>query len=354
MSREEEKDGATPAVIVDRLAVTYPGGVEALRGVSFSVEKQEIFGLLGPNGAGKTTLLNVLTTLLRPTYGQAFLQGLNLARCRNEARMSLGYVSQDLAVDDELTGLDNLRLQAGLYHMDPTLARRRIAEVLELVDLRERAADGVATYSGGMRKRLDIACGLIHHPRILFLDEPTLGLDIQTRHEIWRYIKRLQEEVKMTILLTTHYMDEADLLCQRLAIIDRGSLKALDTPQNLKLELGGGLIVFSFAPGADGEKVREALDTLKSQPFTRELSLRDNEHFLVTTNGEEALPSFIAAIGGLGIPLQKITQKMPTLDDVFLYHTGRQLREEETTREEMARVRTSMSRLRGGRRGRGH
>ncbi len=331
---------------VDNLSVIYPGGIKALDGVSFSVPEQEIFGLLGPNGAGKTTLIMVLTTLLAPTGGLARVNGVDVIKDKNRVRMNLGYVSQELAIDDELTGLDNLRLQAGLYHMDHAIRHKRIDEVLELVGLMERARDRVDTYSGGMRKRLDIACGLIHRPEILFLDEPTLGLDIQTRHEIWHYIKRLREEVKMTILLTTHYMDEADSLCRRVAIIDRGSLKAIDTPESLKKQMGGGLIVFQFDQSARPETIDQAMIRLKNQDFVREITQKDDEYLLLTDNSEESLPLFFEALDGLRLNLKKVTLKMPSLDDVFLYHTGRQLREESVSREEMDRVRSSMRRLR--------
>lgn len=331
---------------VDNLSVIYPGGIKALDGVSFSVPEQEIFGLLGPNGAGKTTLIMVLTTLLAPTGGLARVNGIDVAKDKNRVRMNLGYVSQELAIDDELTGLDNLRLQAGLYHMDHSIRHKRIEEVLELVGLTERARDRVDTYSGGMRKRLDIACGLIHRPEILFLDEPTLGLDIQTRHEIWHYINRLREEVKMTILLTTHYMDEADLLCRRVAIIDRGSLKAIDAPEILKKQMGGGLIVFQFNQSARPETIDQAMNRLKNQDFVREITQKNGEYLLLTDNSEESLPLFFEALDGLRLNLKKVTLKMPSLDDVFLYHTGRQLREESVSREEMDRVRSSMRRLR--------
>ncbi len=313
------------------------------------MEEQEIFGLLGPNGAGKTTLIMVLTTLLKPTGGSAYLNGYNVAKCTNQVRMNLGYVSQDLAIDDELTGLDNLWLQAGLYHMDRSIRKKRTDEVLELVGLRDRAADRVDTYSGGMRKRLDIACGLIHRPGILFLDEPTLGLDIQTRHEIWHYINRLREEVKMTILLTTHYMDEADTLCKRIAIIDRGEMKAIDTPARLKQELGGGVIIFQFTDAAEPGVPEKALEALRGQDFVREISKNDGDFYLLTNESEEALPKFFTVLEGFPLRLKKVTMKMPTLDDVFLFHTGEQLREGTISREAIARSRSSMQRLRGQR-----
>jgi len=262
------------------LTKVYPGGIVAVNNVSFSVNEGEIFGFLGPNGAGKSTTIAMLTTLISPTKGTATINGIDITRHAYQARLELGFVSQDLAVEDALSGYDNLRLQAGFYHIPRTEAQVRIAEVLKMVDLTARAKDKAETYSGGMRKRLDIACGLIHRPRILFLDEPTLGLDIQTRREIWKYINTLREEIKMTIFLTTHYMDEADSLCDRVAIIDRGIIKTLDTPAALK-------------------------DALKKEI------------------------------------------EQPTLDDVFLHHTGKEMREDYSNKEAAFKSRMIMRRARG-------
>ena len=198
-----------PAIAVTDLQKTYRGGIEAVRGISFQIERGEIFGFLGPNGAGKSTTIMMLTTLIRPTGGSAIVNGLDIVKESYRVRTQLGYVSQELAVDDNLTGYENMILQARFYHIPKSQINARIDEVLELVGLNDRAHDRVEFYSGGMRKRLDIACGLIHRPSVLFLDEPTLGLDIQTRHEIWHYIEQLRSDNKMTIFLTTHYMDEA-------------------------------------------------------------------------------------------------------------------------------------------------
>jgi len=262
------------------LTKIYPGGILAVDQVSFSVFEGEIFGFLGPNGAGKSTTIALLTTLLSPTSGTATINGIDIIRHAYQARLELGFVSQDLAVEDALTGYDNLRLQAGYNHLSRQEARERIDEVLTMVDLTARAKDKVETYSGGMRKRLDIACGLIHRPRILFLDEPTLGLDIQTRREIWKYVNTLRVENKMTIFLTTHYMDEADSLCDRIAIIDRGVIKTLDTPTALKDAIRGEV-------------------------------------------------------------------ENPTLDDVFLHHTGNEMREETTSKESVIKSRMAIRRARG-------
>lgn len=262
------------------LTKVYKGGIVAVNQVSFTVNEGEIFGFLGPNGAGKSTTIALLTTLLSPTSGTATIHGIDIIKHAYQARLELGFVSQDLAVEDALTGYDNLRLQAGFYHLSRVESRERIAEVLAMVDLTGRAKDKVETYSGGMRKRLDIACGLIHRPRILFLDEPTLGLDIQTRREIWKYVNTLREENKMTIFLTTHYMDEADSLCDRIAIIDRGVIKTLDKPSALK------------------DAIRNEVEN-------------------------------------------------PTLDDVFLHHTGKEMREDVTSKEEAFKSRMIIRRARG-------
>src|ERR1035438_2072807 len=234
--------------IIDAQGLTkvFPGGLIAVNDVSFSVKEGEIFGFLGPNGAGKSTTIAMLTTLIKPTKGTAWVTGIDIIKQPYQARLAIGYVSQDLAIEDALTGYENLKLQAGFYHIPKAEAAKRIKEVLEMVELTDRAKDKGETYSGGMRKRLDIACGLIHRPKLLFLDEPTLGLDIQTRREIWKYINHLREEIKMTIFLTTHYMDEADSLCDRIAIIDKGAIKVCDKPSVLKKLLGNGIVEFSF------------------------------------------------------------------------------------------------------------
>lgn len=275
-----EADARVDDVIIDvqELRKTYPGGIEAVKGISFQVMKGEVFGFLGPNGAGKSTTIMMLTTLLRPTAGTAVINGFDIAKAPYEVRMQLGYVSQDLAVDDNLTGRENLRLQAGFYHIPKDQVNARINEVLELVGLADRADDLVESYSGGMRKRLDIACGLIHRPRVLFLDEPTLGLDIQTRREIWRHIERLRRENNMTMFLTTHYMEEADTLCDRIAIIDRGVIKAIGSPGALKAQLGGDVIYIRFDE-AHADRIAETVEALRALPEVKEVRAhRDDMH----------------------------------------------------------------------------
>ncbi len=227
--REAESGSSSDAIRVESLTKTF-GEMRAVDGVSFSVPSGEIYGLLGPNGAGKTTIINMLSTLLKPTSGRAEVAGYDVGRHRDSVRRSIGIVFQEPALDGKLTGRENLEFHAMMYGLDRETRRRKIDEVLSLVDLSDKAKVLVENYSGGMKRRLEIARGLIHRPRVLFLDEPTLGLDTQTRRRIWDYIRMLNRDTGVTIILTTHYMEEADALCRRVAIMDRGRFVALDTP----------------------------------------------------------------------------------------------------------------------------
>lgn len=343
-----EKKAAVPeaAIAVNELAKTYRGSIEAVKGISFQVNTGEIFGFLGPNGAGKSTTIMMLTTLIRPTGGTATVNGLDIVKYAYQVRTRLGYVSQDLAVDDSLTGNQNLILQAAFYHIPRQQADKRILELLDLVGLSDRRHDRVESYSGGMRKRLDIACGLIHRPRILFLDEPTLGLDIQTRHEIWRYIERLRSEHQMTIFLTTHYMDEADALCDRIAIIDRGLLKVIDSPSALKSRLGGDVIFFRFGAGPDDRAAAATVEALKALPEVKEVSLSGQEQVVVARNGNSLLPQIFDIAREKGARIDSVTLKRPTLDEVYLAHTGRALRDRQTGKEDVQRQIMAMRRAR--------
>ena len=222
------------------------GDVVAVNDVSFSVETGEIFGFLGPNGAGKSTTMMILTTLLKPSSGRALVYGHDVASDPKKVRESIGFVQQETTVDEYLTGRENLILQAKLNHIPTGEIKQRIDEVLDLIELTEKQDESVVTYSGGMRKRLDIAGGLLHRPKVLFLDEPTVGLDIQTRRKIWEYIKKIHDEYEMTIFLTTHYMEEADQLCDRIGIIDDGKIQIIDSPQNMKNALGNEVITITI------------------------------------------------------------------------------------------------------------
>jgi len=347
------RDGAfkerTEMIRTENLVKVFPGGNKAVDDVTLSVYEGEIFGFLGPNGAGKSTTIMILTTLLDATDGRAFVGGHDVSRNRKQVRLNLGYVSQVLSVDDALSGEENLWLQAGFYNLPREERKKRINEVLELIGLQQRRKDLVETYSGGMRKRLDIAAGLIHRPRVLFLDEPTLGLDIQTRREIWSYIRRLREEAVMTIFLTTHYMEEADQICDRIGIIDRGRLMIIDTPTNLKKSLGGDLIFFDFAASAGQQERGKALEQLKEQPFIikiNPLSSNPDGFVAVCSDGEADLPRFFAVLEEIKVKVSRVTLKIPSLDDVFLAYTGSELREEHADKEKNMQHRFTMRRLR--------
>jgi len=332
-----------PIIHVEELRKTYPGGVEAVRGLSFQVEEGEIFGFLGPNGAGKSTTIMMLTTLLRPTSGSMRVVGLDPTVNPFAVRSQIGYVSQDLAVDDALTGRENLWLQGNFYHLSPAENRRRSQELLELVGLADRADDLVETYSGGMRKRLDIACGLMHRPRLLFLDEPTLGLDIQTRRQIWAYLEQMKHQFGMTLFLTTHYMEEADALCDRVAIIDQGQIRAVGRPEELKAAIGGDLVHLRL-DGAEAQAKAQAI--LEALPPVRSVQAADGQLQVVVTNGDDAVVPIIQALAQAGVAPHAITVKKPTLDDVYLAHTGKELRAESGSRDEGMQARMRMRRIR--------
>jgi len=333
------------AIEVEGLVKVYRGGVRAVDGISFSIREREIFGFLGPNGAGKSTTIKCVIGLLRPTSGTIRVLGKDVRRDPGAVKRNIGYAAQETAVDDRLTGWENLYLQGRFYHLSRREIRRRGEEVLKLFGLWERRNDTADTYSGGMLKRLDIACALIHRPRILFLDEPTLGLDVQTRKTIWDYIERLRSEHGMTIFLTTHYMEEADVLSDRVAIIDRGRIVALDRPGALKAGIGGDLITVRFSTG-DGLEL--LLRSLKALPGVREIrEAQDGIHrIVVEKNGDQLIPEIVRLAQDHGIGIHSIRLKRPTLDDVYLHYTGRQIREAEGSREELIRSRVMARRIR--------
>ena len=330
---------------VNRLSKTYLGGIEAVKGITFDVEEGEIFGFLGPNGAGKSTTMMMLTTLISPTSGSAKVCGYDVVREPNSVRFSIGYVSQDLAVDDALTGWENLYLQGRFYHIPKETLEKRIMELLELVHLTERANEKVENYSGGMRKRLDIAMGLIHRPRVLFLDEPTLGLDVQTRQDIWDYIIKIRRENNMTIFLTTHYMEEADKICDRIAIIDYGEIKAIDTPKRLKEKLGGDLITLSIKQNGI-ESIDIFLENIRELKSVKDVKRSDGRDTIVAEGGERLIPVIFNIAHDKGVEILSITLKQPTLDDVYIAYTGRELRNEEGSTEDNRRMDRILRRLR--------
>ena len=334
------------AIIVENLKKTYSNGTEAVKGINFSVDYGEIFGFLGPNGAGKSTTIKVIIGLLRPTAGKVYLDGFNIEENPYEARMSKGYASQETSVDDRLTAYENIYLQGRFFHLDAKTIEKRAKDVLEMFGLWERRNDLVDSFSGGMRKRLDIAGALIHEPKILFLDEPTLGLDIQTRHAIWNYITDLQKNLKMTIFLTTHYLEEADALCDRVAIIDHGEIKAMDKPGVLKSSIGGDIITLTFSN--DKGKTDSFLPIIKEIDNVKSVNPLKNGIYqiVVSKNGDEVIPVIFSLAQQKHINITSVRLKRPTLDDVYLKYTGTTIREAESSREEIAKQRIMMRRMR--------
>ncbi|KAB2946033.1 MAG: ATP-binding cassette domain-containing protein [Candidatus Methanoperedens sp.] len=302
--------------------------VTAVNKISISVKPGELFGLLGPNGAGKTTLISMLSTMIEPSGGSALVWGYNVMKDADAVRQNIGVVFQDTTLDDRLTGRENLDLHGRLYGLDGKTRKERIKEVLSLVELTERADAIVKTYSGGMMRRLEIARGLMHHPHVLFLDEPTLGLDPQTRMHIWDYIKKLNKEEGVTILLTTHYMEEADRLCDRIAIIDNGEIVALDNPQNLKNSLGGDVITLGLENPGDVDKL---CNSYQKDGCANIITQNQNEVFITVNNGERQIPHILLLASQAGIPIISVSLRKPTLDDVFIHYTGRAIRDKEVS-----------------------
>ena len=303
-------------VIVNDITKVYKGNIKAVDGVSLNIHEGEVFGLLGPNGAGKTTTLHILATLLKPTSGYAKVNGFDVVKQPGKVRESIGIVFQDPSSDELLTGYENLKMHALMYGVPSSIRTQRINEVLELVDLTGRRNDLLKTYSGGMRRRLEIARGLLHRPKVLFLDEPTLGLDPQTREHIWEYIERLVKEEKLTIILTTHYMDEADRLCDRLAIMDYGKVVVLDTLEELKRGLGGDIIkIRARSPN---------LTALESFSYIKLVETDGDELTLTVVDAGSHIQEILATIGKVDL----VDLRPPTLSDVFLKYTGRQYREQ--------------------------
>ena len=297
------------------------GQVEAVAGIDLRVDAGEIFGFLGPNGAGKTTTLRMLATLLPPTAGEARIAGCDLRREARRVRERVGYVGQRGGADFAATGLAELVLQARLYGASRSEARRRATELVSALDLESCIARPTGSYSGGQRRRLELALGLVNRPRLLFLDEPTTGLDPQARARLWEEIRRLREG-GTTVFLTTHYMDEADVLCDRLAIIDHGRLVAEGTADELKRQVAGDVVTVGVS------EPQRALELLAGQPFVREGGSEDGQLRLYVERGEAAMPAILRLLDDAGLELSTIALARPTLDDVFLRQTGRSLREE--------------------------
>jgi len=320
-----------PVIKVENLVRRF-GDFEAVRGVSFDVSEGEIFGFLGPNGAGKTTTINMLVTMLRPSGGEAFVAGCSVRRQPRRVRESIGIVFQDPTLDESLTGWENLRFHADVYDIPLATFHERAAEVLRMVELEDWRDALVRNYSGGMKRRLEIGRGLLHYPRVLFLDEPTLGLDPQSRVALWGYIREIQRRERITVFLTTHYMAEAEY-CDRIAIIDHGEIVALDTPQGLKAGLGGDIVTVVTV---DNETAcRELVETLSVEPTVEDGAVR-----FEVANGPEALARMFRA---LTPEISSVDLHKPSLEDVFIHLTGRAIRDEEASEGEKLR-----SQLRAG------
>lgn len=395
---------------VKELTKIFDKEVKAVDGISFTVNEGEILGFLGPNGAGKTTTLNMLSTLLRPTSGTATVNGHDILTEPDAVRRSIGYVFQDTTLDIDLTGRENLDFHGRLYGIDRSTRQQRIKELLELVNLADRADNLVKTYSGGMKRRLEIARGLLHHPKVLFLDEPTLGLDPQTRRSIWEHILRLNQEKSITVILTTHYTEEADYLCNRILIIDFGKVVVLDTPDNLKARLEGDVVTLLFKdpeaiekfrpllekkewmrritvvasgnnyaamsrmmqgmsgmpndmglggamPNLDSgtlgghEKVSKQAQQKPEQGVAKDVQFSGEKCLnclnLLVDNGGHRIPEIVKLADEAGVVLESVELRKPTLDDVFLSVTGRNIREEEGSIVDMVRRHMIMRQARG-------
>ena len=312
----------TIAINVSRLCKTYDNH-KAVDDLSFQIYAGEIFGLLGPNGAGKSTTLRTLITLLHPTSGTATVMGYDTVREADRVRTVIGYVPQERAIDRFLTGREHLQLLGALYHLTKEEAAKRIGELLKLVDLEAHADRPAKTYSGGMKRKLDIACGLLPDPKILFLDEPTLGLDVQSRLRIWEYVRMLKAR-GMTVVMTTNYLDEADQLCDRLAIIDGGTIKTLGSPAELKIALGGDIVSLTLK---ETSRIHSLESDLTGRPAIKTVRATTKGLDIRVETPEKALPTILESANRLGCEVEFIQYNRPRLDDVFIAHTGRAITE---------------------------
>ena len=314
----------TDAIVAEGLMKTFNGTVKAVDGVSFTVKEGEIYGFLGPNGAGKTTTLSLLTAVLGPTSGRATVDGLDVFHHPHDLKQRIGLVFQESTADQDLTGRENLEMAAALFGVALRETPRRVDELLERLALADSADRLVKTYSGGMRRRLELAVGIIHSPRVLFLDEPTLGLDPQGRAGFWKIISDLRKDHGMTVFVTTHYLDEADGMCDRIAIIDHGKIVAEGTPSELKDRVGGDVVTVRPLGKSDG--LEAALHAL---PGVTAVAVQDGTFRVKCPSGDVLIPKVVAAASSLGIGLASVSLRRPSLDEVFLEFTGREYREDE-------------------------
>lgn len=316
------------------------GKLVAVDHISFEVMRGEIFGFLGPNGAGKSTTIKMLTTVLKPTEGTAEVNGYDIIKEPAKVRQSIGVIPQEYTADEDLTGWENMMLMAGLYGIPKQIAKGRAKELLEMVELTNVANRKVETYSGGMRRRLEIAMSLISRPSILFLDEPTLGLDAQTRNAIWKYVIKLKEEYNMTIFVTTHYLEEADMYCGRIAIIDKGKIIKIGSPKELKESIGGSVITLQV------NDMESALRVLSNIDGVREVRNLNGSIRIKVSNGEEVAPKLIESLLKNNVKVMKISISEPTMDEVYLEYTGKNLRDEQSSWEESFAFRATLRRAR--------
>jgi ABC-2 type transport system ATP-binding protein len=334
---------SSDAIVVEGLTKVFNKHLVAVDHVNFTVKGGEIFGFLGPNGAGKTTTINMLITVLRPTEGGATVCGYDISKKPSEVRSCIGVVPQEYTADEDLTGWENILLCADLYGIPREVSKQRAEELLKLVEMTKFKDKPVATYSGGMRRRLELACGLINRPHLFFLDEPTLGLDVQTRIATWNYIKLLKKEYGMTIFMTTHYLEEADMLCDRVAIIDHGKIVTIGAPEALKESLGGDIMTVSIKDGnVDISGIINKVSRVK------EVKKQDSTYRIKVEDGEETAPTVLDVIRAEGHQVTRLSLTKPTLDEVYLEYTGRSMREEEESRDAAFKQRVTMRRARGG------
>ncbi len=325
---------------VEDLTKVFNGGLVAVDHIDFKIKHGEIFGFLGPNGAGKTTTINMLITVLKPTAGKASILGNDIAKKSLDVRYDIGVVPQEYTADEDLTGYENILLCADLYGIPREISKKRTNELLELVELTTFKDKKVQTYSGGMRRRLELACGLVNRPKVLFLDEPTLGLDVQTRTATWNYVRMLKKEYGMTLFLTTHYLEEADALCDRIAIIDHGKIIVIGTPEDLKESIGGDIITLNIKQDVD------IIELIKKIPRVKEVKKENDSYIVKSENGEVTAPLMIEILQKEGHIVTKLSLTKPTLNEVYLQYTGKSMRDAETSREAVFSQRNTMKRAR--------
>ena len=328
------------AIKAESLTKVFNGSLVAVDHIDFSVKHGEIFGFLGPNGAGKTTTISMLITVLKPTEGKASILGHDIAKQHDSVRYSIGVVPQEYTADEDLTGLENVLLCADLYGIPRKVSKKRAEDLLKLVELTEFKDKKVQTYSGGMRRRLELASGLINRPKVLFLDEPTLGLDVQTRAATWNYIRMLKKEFGMTLFMTTHYLEEADALCDRVAIIDHGKIVVVGTPDELKDSLGGDIITVAIKKDVD------ITELVKKIEHVKEVKKENGSYMIKSENGEVTAPLIIEALRKEGHVVTRLSLTKPTLNEVYLQYTGRSMRDAEESGEALHAKRMLQARRR--------